>query len=228
MCQANGYFVFLDLKQDEYSVLDREKSKVFASIIDAPHRHKHSTDSVPTESSSEAATDLAALMLQEGILTTDRNGGKDAKPPEICMPTAALLAGEMVERNHRRSIDGWNFFVSCFRTSIALRWERLDKTVARTEKRKLRHAGTQAFDFDRTRKLVADFNALRPFYPRAYLCLFDSLALIEFLARYQVFPTWVYGVRTEPFNAHCWIQHDRFAFNESVDVIHTYTPIMAV
>ncbi|WP_349770714.1 lasso peptide biosynthesis B2 protein [Steroidobacter cummioxidans] len=52
--------------------------------------------------------------------------------------------------------------------------------------------------------------------------------MVEFLARYDVFPTWVFGVRLEPWGAHCWIQHGPFTFNEGVEKAASYTPIMAV
>jgi hypothetical protein len=59
-------------------------------------------------------------------------------------------------------------------------------------------------------------------------CLHDSLALLEFLARYDIFPDWAFGVRARPFVAHCWVQHGDIVFNDTVEHVAGYTPIMVV
>ncbi len=37
-------------------------------------------------------------------------------------------------------------------------------------------------------------------------CMFDSLTLFYFLRAFGVRATWVFGVQTGPFAAHCWLQ----------------------
>ncbi len=59
-------------------------------------------------------------------------------------------------------------------------------------------------------------------------CLFDSLTLLNFLARYGIFPDWVFGVQARPFAAHCWVQLDEIVFNDTVEHVGGYTPIMTV
>lgn len=78
------------------------------------------------------------------------------------------------------------------------------------------------------RRLVPHFMAVRPFYPRSYRCLFDSLALIEFLSGFGLFPSWVFGVAVNPFRAHCWVQDGDYVLNEPVETVQPYTPIMVV
>jgi hypothetical protein len=63
---------------------------------------------------------------------------------------------------------------------------------------------------------------------RKHVCLYDSLALVEFLAHYRLFPQWVFGVMAEPFAAHCWVQQDDRVLNDSVDYVRGFTPIMVV
>jgi hypothetical protein len=81
---------------------------------------------------------------------------------------------------------------------------------------------------ERLREMVETFGRLRPYYPRAYLCLFDSLALVNFLAPYGAFPQWVYGVRLNPFAAHCWVQDSGVVLNDVVENVREYTPLMVV
>jgi hypothetical protein len=94
-----------------------------------------------------------------------------------------------------------------------------------------RKAAAQCNGIDRyplVGKYTAAFHALRQYYPREYLCLFDSLALVEFLARYDVFPHWVFAVKMEPFGAHCWVQDGSVVLNDTVEYVREFTPIMVI
>ena len=102
-------------------------------------------------------------------------------------------------------------------------------TIESVRVRKTRNAGRGGpSDFERARSLVSVFDRLRWFYPRSYLCLFDSLALIHFLARFRVFPDWVFGVIADPFEAHCWVQAGGVVLNDTVERVSRLTPIMYV
>jgi hypothetical protein len=81
---------------------------------------------------------------------------------------------------------------------------------------------------DRVSPLVAIFNSWRAFYPRDYLCLFDSLALLEFLLHYGVQADWIFGVASDPFAAHCWLQRGNVLLNDSLDRVTGFYPILAV
>ncbi len=70
------------------------------------------------------------------------------------------------------------------------------------------------------------FQHFRPFYPRDYACLFDALALMRFLYLRGVSGYWVFGVRSAPFAAHCWVEDAMGPINDDVDVTGAYTEIM--
>lgn len=93
-------------------------------------------------------------------------------------------------------------------------------------------AASRAFeesaDLSRTLTLARAFAAVRPYFPRNYLCLFDSLALLKYLYSYGLHPTWVFAVREEPFYAHCWVQAGSVVLNDHCDRVRCYAPIMAV
>lgn len=61
-------------------------------------------------------------------------------------------------------------------------------------------------DLSRTQQSVLTFERLRVWFPHAYACLFDSLALMRYLARRQLAADLVFGVRGMPFAAHCWVE----------------------
>jgi hypothetical protein len=76
--------------------------------------------------------------------------------------------------------------------------------------------------------VIAAFKNLRPLYPRPYLCLFDSLALLEFLASYGSFPRVVFGVVADPFQAHCWLQEGNVVLDDDLERVGRYKPILSM
>jgi hypothetical protein len=57
--------------------------------------------------------------------------------------------------------------------------------------------------------------------------LFESLALLEFLARYNFFPQVVFGVVADPFQAHCWLQEGSTILNDDLERVGRYRPILS-
>jgi len=58
--------------------------------------------------------------------------------------------------------------------------------------------------------------------------MLHSLALVEFLARYRLYPDWVFGVQTQPFKAHCWLQYGSLVLNDKPTRLHELTPILSI
>jgi hypothetical protein len=110
---------------------------------------------------------------------------------------------------------------------LRLRWQPLEKIVGGVGRERQRHG--QAVDLTQLRDLTEIFRRLRPMVFTAHdHCLFESLTLIYFLARYRIHPHWVFGVQTSPFIAHCWLQQGEVACNDILDRIRRCTPIMLV
>jgi hypothetical protein len=105
-----------------------------------------------------------------------------------------------------------------------------ERVIRRVKRRKeLLGPKARPLDAKRARKLVEAFARYRVFlFSSKDECLYDSLALLEFLARYGIYPDWVFGVQTRPFAAHCWVQHGDVVFNDMVEHVRGYTPIMVV
>ena len=68
----------------------------------------------------------------------------------------------------------------------------------------------------------------RALFPGAARCLPNSMLLLELLALNGLGARWVFGVRTFPFEAHCWVEHDGVILNDTIDHVRWYTPIVAV
>lgn len=59
-------------------------------------------------------------------------------------------------------------------------------------------------------------------------CLPRSIALAHTLLDRRIAPTFVFGVRLQPFGAHCWVQVGDCLLNESIDEVRNFTPILVV
>ncbi len=80
---------------------------------------------------------------------------------------------------------------------------------------------------DRVRLLARQAYLARALFPGAARCLPNSMLLLELLALHGLGARWVFGVRTFPFEAHCWVEHDGVILNDSIDHVRWYTPILA-
>lgn len=215
-CRRGDAFVFLDLKQDDYTLVAGDAAAALHALA----------SELQTIGTANSAAEALRELVSGGLLTTD---------PEIGRPFAAthcdLALDTLLDRTRRnvavKASDWLNFIAACTAAAARLRWGRLENTVAAVARRKAMRAD-RPLDLTKARHLTAVFQRLRGLFPANYLCLFDSLAMIEFLARYDVYPTWVFGIRLEPWSAHCWLQQAQFTFNEGVEEAACYTPIMAI
>lgn len=74
---------------------------------------------------------------------------------------------------------------------------------------------------------IGEFVRLRPLYPRAASCLFDSLALGRFLLHAGIRTELVFGVRGGPFAAHAWLQKEGRIVNDDAEYCAGFTPMRA-
>jgi hypothetical protein len=213
-CQHARAFVFLDLRQDEYKLVDGRAADALNAVL--------------TGTACSAQIEEALRELVEGrLLTTDARTGLPILPTQVQMASDPLLDPDASVPGCFTFHESSLFVAACVKAAIRLRFARIVDTVHFVSRRRAQH-NHQAFDLTRARELTSAFHRLRLLFPRDYLCLFDSLALLEFLAMQGVFPGWIFGVKLEPWAAHCWVQEAGFLFNDSVEEIADYTPVMAV
>jgi hypothetical protein len=230
-CLADNHYVFLDLRKDEYLCLGRSHTDAVKELLNGHHVIDNRSADIRLHDASQLNSfAVIQALLNKGLLVENRAYGKPATPTRVVhTPLASTMDVSDTPRFRIRPTHIWNFFAAAAAASKHLRWGSIENTIRTVEGRKLAHSTvTTAVDKDVITGLFEIFQTLRPYYPRPYLCLFDSLALLHFLARYQVFPQWVYGVKLEPFAAHCWVQVGDLVVNDIVDNVRDYTPIMCV
>lgn len=230
LCLSGHQIVLLDLASDEYLALDAVESLSLAEVVPGwPVPEKRTPGSVAPANCATAVA-MARTLSDRGLLTSDLRRGKPAQPIDIALPTVSLVAEQSDTRPalHRRHVT--SFVSAAAAAAYKLRWTPIARVVRSIERqRRARGGASVKFDANTARSLVDVFYHLRPFFFTAHnACLFDSLALILFLARFGLFPEWVFAVQTAPFGAHCWVQHGDIVLNDSVEHVRRYTPIMAV
>jgi hypothetical protein len=228
VCGDEEYVIVLDLKHDRYFTLDAARTAALRPLLPGwPAPRAGGNSSAAPE---PAADEAAAPLLRQGWLLELPAAAKEATPVRLPAPETELLSGATVENTRIEVRAVLTFVFASIFAKLALRIWRFERVIRRVARRKATQPTASApLDIARVRQLVDIFGRLRVFlFSHKEKCLHDSLALLEFLARYGIFPGWVFGVRARPFVAHCWVQHDDIVFNDTVEHVAGYTPIMVV
>lgn len=223
-CKTPEGVVLLDLKKQRYFGLDDLQASLLGIVVnDWPCKPPpNATDAYCASDAEQLANELSA----NNVLSKFPPGASDTKPLTIARNAVShadvLDSGSMLTIKHLVA-----FFASYLIASVLLRFRTLEQIKRRVVDRKSRHISssnkTPRYSTD---QLSAVFRRLRPLiYTSADHCLFDSLALLEFLALHRYFPNWVIGVRTQPFGAHSWLQNEATVLNDDVEHVQFFTAI---
>lgn len=220
------YWIILSARRDRYLCVAHAD---LAPIGNQLHGWQYQSTVMPTPSADAGANPLIESLISNGIITRDSTIGKSFAEPHYPVPERQMESSEPIPRGKISLLRIAQFFLACATADWQLRNAALDRTLARVERRRLRARPTPAVnDAALALRLVGIFKSLRPLYPRPYLCLFDSLALLEFLAGHHFFPRVVFGVVADPFQAHCWLQEGATVFNDDLERVGRYRPILSI
>ena len=230
LCPSNRYVVMLDVHRDRYACVLRDQFELLAPWLDGWQDAPSAARPDRSDRPHGIAAEVARTLVSQGILTLDASNSKPVRPVRVPSPRTGMAC--IQPPTHRAILRRTPaFFLACRRAHIALQRDRfvtvLTRVAARHSLDGRHHVVTGASKVQAAR-LVAIFAALRLFYPRPYLCTFDSLALLEFLAAYALYPRWIFGVRADPFHAHCWVQYGETVLNDRIEHVTRLSPILAV
>jgi len=229
LCFTNHHAVFLDLKSDKYLCLIPEHARQLCLALGFPQ-----PEDFPGRSSAQGTDSdfnhLIQEMISNNLLTENTQEGKKTQPVTLERPTYDLMGHDFGLKPKINLRHIFNFFYASLISQFHLHFTSLEKIIKNLKKRKIRRAFRHTSpDSEDIRELLEIFRSLRPLvFTAKNHCLYDSLSLIEFMARYNYYPTWVFGVKVGPFEAHCWIQEGKILLNDSIDYTTFFTPIMTV
>jgi Transglutaminase-like superfamily len=228
-CLQNGV-VFLDIRQDKYFSLPSDEVRLVSPLVENWPLPENA-GVLPDFSCLDDANQAASELERKGLITT--------QPVTLSLPQLAPVQqkGLMIDLcDDTDSVVHLHFhhcrnFLSAY-SSVAwmLRFGSLENAIQRLSARK-RASQRSAPQFDQ--RLAADltnaFRRLRLYFFAAHnRCLFHALALTEYLGRYQIFPTFIIGVKVTPWGAHAWVQHENLIFDMSPERTLPYSPILAI
>jgi hypothetical protein len=219
VCATRRGAVFLDLTHNRYFGLGCSDALTLSRHVHEFPKSDYWNDS----STSEASTNsLLESFLTAGILTSRAPDAREVVSTQVHLHGALVSIGDEIVRRmpvRVRHIVAFSFFLAW--SAVALRWLPL-RSVARKVYRRRSAAIARGYRFDlsRTSELVYVFRAIRPFFFSADgHCLLHALTLVNFLGHYHEFPVWAFGVTSDPWTAHSWVQQDSFLLDSSPDKV---------
>lgn len=227
LCVSDDDVVMLDLAHDKYLAIQADSAAGLRNLVRNWPLGTEADDARPTVRASKLADALEA----RGILTKDLERGKDTAPLVLPKPTREITADSVVSRPPARLGDLAVFI----RALLVARWLKrnrsVEQIVRRMQDRKVSagRAASSRLDEEVASRLVVRFESLRTVFLSTHnACFLQSVVLLEVFAHYGLFPSWVFGVKTRPFSAHCWLQHGNVVLADTLDCVGSYKPIVIV
>lgn len=197
--------VILDTMADRYRLLGARQSATVADL----------------ESGADIQDRPAFdAMVRQGLLVPD---GRPFTPISTIAPVRSVHASGGASD---RAITAGVTMRAVVGAALRVRWTPFDKLLVWA-----RAAGTQnecADDIDRTIAAARSYDHHRSSLPLARICLRDALALHHVLARRRLSSQLVFGVRLDPFGAHCWVQAGDVLLSDHLDPVRQMKPILAL
>ena len=200
MALVDGDVVLLDARRDQYACLAAGD----AAEIRAGY---------PARCWEEGA--LVRELAVAGYLTLTSAAPVALRPPPpLPEQDLHMLAGDLPRPSARDLIEA---AVSGLATAWRLRTQR--------PRRWLRCHAERPVPQDYCIVLARRFAEAHLHLPGLARCLPRSLALIDYLDRHGAPAQLIFGVRTHPFEAHCWVQSGNVVLNDTLSRASWYTPI---
>lgn len=221
-CRSEGQVVLLDLRRNRYVG------------IDGRHRLDQVVDGWPADDASASrqttCTDaVLEQLLAAGLVAQGPQAAWARRDVEIEAPTSTLHAHHRASSGRIRARHLYRFTVCAALSAMRLRWLPLSAVAAHIAALRGEGPAEPMNHGDRLRESVAAFDRLRPLaFTSRDKCLYDSLALVTFLACERLHARWVIGVRTNPFRAHAWVQAGDTVLNDLHENVRAFRPILVV
>jgi hypothetical protein len=202
IASIEGDLVALDLENDAYFCLP----ELGRHLVDAGDGRWTASNAAIAEGLLETGLFQMAVSRQSGsVLPPAVRTSRSYKGRGSGHMAGATLAGVI-------AAEAWRIHGRSLKTLIA-----------RSPNLPLRH--------DKAAEAMADarlFDRWMPWVPGQGQCLYRAYLLRAFLASRGRGAAWIFGVRTWPFSAHCWLQIGDVLLDDDLDRVALYTPIMTV
>lgn len=207
---VGGRTVFLDVSRDRYLALDPAAQAAFDRARQSLHP--------PAREDSDTGRLLATKLF------TLADAWRPIAPVDVEIPGRELSASNSSPRF--RFLDVPEIWLLLSRARRELKSHPLERVLAALKRDRLEvTAPVCAAD---TAGLASRFHKARALVPIRPSCLQDSIALGIWLARRSACPTIVFGVKLDPFAAHCWVQTEAAILNDAPDTVAQFAPVLVI
>ncbi|MDV3455853.1 lasso peptide biosynthesis B2 protein [Sphingomonas sp. HF-S4] len=211
LADVEGDLVLLDARQNAYFCVPRADAGGLKAALTGNSRFR-------------PAADMLDELEAAGLFTTI-----DTPSPSALLPFLATcdLYGSPGRRAALTPHQIWDLASAFVSAQLAIRFARPERWFRRIARRNAhgRRGARAGIEIAALARLA---RAAQPFLPGTARCLGSSLFLLGVLHRRGLSARWVFGVRTYPFEAHCWVEHDGMILNDSLEHARSFTPIAAV
>ena len=202
--------VVLDLQRDRYFALTAPMTRGVFGLVGADE---------PGASAGER-TKAAAALERMSINLANAKVGRPLPPPPLKTLWAANPDAAARDAIPRPAVL---WALAC--TAARLRLGAFRQTIEWAETRIVASPTTGR---GCAKAAVDAYAATRPWFPVKPVCRLDAIALSLILADAGCTPRLVFGVRLEPFHAHCWVEAEGQIVNEAAEDLVQYVPILSV
>jgi len=209
-CTIGGRSVFLDIGRNRYLALDPAAEAAFDRFRQSRH--------------PAAGTDPDTARLLATKLFTLADNWQPILPVDVEIPDRELTAPSSAPP--LRPFDVLEIWMLIARARRALSRHALKPLLEALKRHRL--AVTAPVPAVDTAGLAGRFRKARALVPIAPSCLQDSIALGIWLARRSSRPTIVFGVKLDPFAAHCWVQTEAAILNDAPDTVSQFAPVLVI
>ena len=231
-CATRHGAVLLDLKHNRYLGVGCADALVLSECVNGfPGNEQWGESVLQTSAGISSEACLLESLVDNGILTTRTPTARDITSMDIVLHGDLVSIGDEIVGSQTVRVGDVASFLCHFLWSVAsLRCRPLRSVVRRVYRRRssaIRSGYT--FNLSRASELVDKFRSIRPYFFLAKdNCLLHALALVNYLAAHGEFPVWVFGVTTDPWTAHSWVQQEHFLLDSNPEAVCSLEPILAV
>jgi len=208
-CSGDGRVVFMDLPADRYFRLRPEDERAFRDWVQ----------------SGAAPQEDPGGLIAAGVLVPC-----DAPHPPLAMTAIALPTVDLAEQDDERAraSDIMRGLVAQRRAAIAVRRGELSRLIAGIRTGHRPDSASVGNADHVASRIAAAFAAPPLCFGKSGQCLPRALAAFALCRRGGIVPTLVFGVRLEPFAAHCWLQIGATMIVGDLDQARMFMPILVV
>lgn len=204
----DGRAIFLDLATDRYLSLRPAQENALRALMG-------------TNSADDSWHEAVTALVSSGILA-QVDSDTSIQPVMHVAAEHSILDANVVKARM------WQILLALRQlraTKIELRTGSLFASIGKLRRLKAIHRARPRRRGD-IAGITSAFQATTLLMSPHKQCLPRSLALATFLARLGHECDLMFGVATNPFSAHCWVQQQDLVLNDYVEKVAGYTPIL--